>query len=309
MPTPDELDTSRPFRRGDALDSGVAASTFRGQRFNRVFRGIYVDSRVRMTPQLRVQAAVLAAGASSFASHVSAARWYGVPIPTVPDEHVTVPTAGDRGQRNGIVHHVSRADRVVEVRGLRVSTPGRMFVELGDMLSLVDLVVVGDHLVRTGLVRVEQLIEVAAASDLPGAALARRAAAYVREGVDSVMETRLRMLIVLAGLPEPRVNLTLRTWDGDPYRKYDLSYPEVRVIVEYDGRHHIEREAHWEDDLARREAIDDDGWRILVVVASGIFKDPQQTVDRVWRLLRKRQHPEVPKRPDDRWRAHFPGWC
>ena len=33
------------------------------------------------------------------------------------------------------------------------------------------------------------------------------AARYVRNGVDSVHETRLRMLLVLAGLPEPTVNL------------------------------------------------------------------------------------------------------
>jgi hypothetical protein len=79
------------------------------------------------------------------------------------------------------------------------------------------------------------------------------------------METRLRMLIVLAGLPEPQVNLTLRAGDGTPLRRYDLCWPEVRVIVEYDGRHHVEREEQWEADLDRREADDDDGWRTLIV--------------------------------------------
>ena len=33
------------------------------------------------------------------------------------------------------------------------------------------------------------------------------------------METRLRMLLVLAGLPEPRVNLTIRDVDGEPVRR------------------------------------------------------------------------------------------
>ena len=42
-----------------------------------------------------------------------------------------------------------------------------------------------------------------------GAKLARRAARFVRDGVDSAMETRLRMLLVLAGLPAPEVNFIL----------------------------------------------------------------------------------------------------
>jgi hypothetical protein len=90
-------------------------------------------------------------------------------------------------------------------------------------------------------------------------------------------------------------------------RRYDLCWPSVRVIVEYDGRHHIEREQNWESDLDRREAIDDDGWRILVVTGAGIYREPQRTVCRVWRLLRARRLPGVPRRPSDGWRPHFPG--
>jgi very-short-patch-repair endonuclease len=81
----------------------------------------------------------------------------------------------------------------------------------------------------------------------------------------------------------------------------------VRVIVEYDGRQHIEREHSWESDLERREAIDDDGWRILVVTSRGIYREPGRTVVRVWRLLRARRLPGVPNRPSDAWRPHFPG--
>ena len=36
--------------------------------------------------------------------------------------------------------------------------------------------------------------------------------------------------------------------DGEPVRRYDLSRPAAKVIVEYDGRHHIERVEQWEDD-------------------------------------------------------------
>jgi hypothetical protein len=181
-----------------------------------------------------------------------------------------------------------------------------MFIELATLLSLVDLVV-GDHLVRHGQVSLHQLLMACERSTARGAQAARAAASFVRERVDSPMETRLRMLIVLAGLPEPEVNLSIRDVDGRPLRRYDLCWPSVRVIVEYDGRHHIEREQNWESDLDRREAIDDDGWRILVVTGAGIYREPQRTVCRVWRLLRARRLPGVPRRPSDGWRPHFPG--
>jgi hypothetical protein len=121
------------------------------------------------------------------------------------------------------------------------------------------------------------------------------------------METRLRMLIVLAGLPEPEVNRTVRAADGDPIRRHDLSYPEVRVIVEYDGHQHIEREQAWEADLDRREAIDDDAWRILVVTARGIFSEPERTALRIHRLLARRRMPGLIRAPRPDWRPHFPG--
>jgi hypothetical protein len=88
------------------------------------------------------------------------------------------------------------------------------------------------------------------------------------------METRLRMLIVLAGLPEPAVNLILRDELGAPIRRYDLPYRASRTAVEYDGRHHIERKSQWESDIERREAIDSDNHRLLVVIARGIYVEP-----------------------------------
>ena len=44
-------------------------------------------------------------------------------------------------------------------------------------------------------------------------------------------ESRLRMLIVLAGLPEPKVNHKLLDERGRVRRRLDLSYPDLRLIV------------------------------------------------------------------------------
>ena len=122
------------------------------------------------------------------------------------------------------------------------------------------------------------------------------------------MESRLRMLLVLAGIPEPEVNRAVRAEDGALLRRFDMCWPGVRVIVEYDCRQHIEREREreWERDLARREEIDEDGWRILVVTSRGIYRDPANTVERVFRVLAARGLAHLPARPDPGWRPHFP---
>lgn len=180
-----------------------------------------------------------------------------------------------------------------------------LFVELADELSLVELVVAGDWMVRRHGVRLKDLGRATKQAAGRAGRLARTAARYVRARVDSPMESRLRMLIVLAGLPEPVVNVSVRVVDGEVERRFDLSWPEVRVIVEYDGRHHVERIEQWEADLDRREQIDDDGWRILVVVAAGIYTDPGRTVQRIFRLLRARGLEGLPARPSEDWRPHF----
>ncbi len=302
------LDTRRPFSRADALEAGIDPRLLRGSRFRRVFRGVLVDATVPVTPRIRVEAALVAFDSSAFASHASAARIHGVPIPALPDEHVSVLQQRHRRRREGICCHLARPGaRVVVVGGLRVSDHCQMFVELAGLLPLVDLVVVGDNLVRSGRTTCAELVAFCAASSLPAARAARCAARFVRERVDSPMESRLRMLLVLAGLPEPEVNVTVRAEDGTPIRRYDLCYRSARVIVEYDGRHHVEREHTWEADLDRREAVDDDGWRILVITARGIYREPERTVLRVWRLLRRRRMPGVPQEPSNEWRPHFPG--
>lgn len=251
-------------------------------------------------------AALACFDATAFASHVSAARVYQLPLPTSPTEHVSVASAKLRRRRVGVVCHVREGAEIAVVDGVRASTPGDLFVELATVLHLVDLVVVGDRMVKQELLTTTTLVDHCRTSRQPGAAAARRAAAYVRSRVDSPMETRLRMLLVLAGLPEPQVNLTVRDATGLPVRRYDLCWPSVRVVVEYDGRHHVERQEQWEADLDRREAIDDDAWRLLVVVSSGIYRSPGRTVERVWRLLRSRGLAGVPARPSDAWRPHFP---
>ena len=119
------------------------------------------------------------------------------------------------------------------------------------------------------------------------------------------METRLRLLLVLAGLPEPEVNHVIRDEWGSILRRFDLAYPTLKLIIEFDGRHHVRRAEQWEADIARREALESDGWRTLIVTSAGIYRDPTATVEKVRRALQLRGVRVGPIR--DGYRVHFPG--
>lgn len=303
----DKLDTGQPFTRAAGLKSGLSRRELAGPDYRTLNRGILVSSAIPDSPGLRTRAALVPFAHGAFASHCSAARAWEAPIATCPDEHVTVPEPNGRRRRTNVVCHIRVGATTRVVGGLPVSELADLFVEMADELPLVELVVLGDWMLRRkGMThaRLARAIETASGSR---AARAHRALGYVRGKVDSPMESRLRMLLVLAGIPEPEINREIRNVDGEVLRRYDLCWPGVKVIVEYDGRVHIEREANWERDLDRREAIEDDAWRILVVVAKGIYSEPERTIQRVWTVLSNRGLDGLPARPSDDWRPHFPG--
>jgi very-short-patch-repair endonuclease len=307
-----ELDLTNPFTTARARAAGITPAQLRGPRFRRLAKGVYVEATTAPTRLQSVQAALLTHPPTAFASHTSAAEAYRIPVPHHPEVHVSVHDPGDRRRRPGVRCHVASADTpVLTFSGLRLSTPAQTFVELASMLGLVDLVVAGDDIVRKRWYTPEQLVAYCEASTDRHAGRALEAARYVRAEVDSPMETRLRMLLVLAGFPEPQVNFTVRDEYGAVLMRFDLSYPEVRVIVEYDGRQHADDHVQYDRDIERREEIDGRKWRIVVVTAPGIYTDPERTLTRVRHVLVERGLPGVPRRFDDEWRTHFParsGW-
>ena len=195
-------------------------------------------------------------------------------------------------------------DDVDVIHGVRVSKGERLFVELASSLPLLDLVALGDWLVRQSVVTPESLVDSCAGRHVRYAARAREAASYVRAGVDSRTETRLRLLLRLAGLPEPVVAFEVRDEFGSVVLRLDLAYPSVRLAVEYDGRQHLESGAQWERDVERRDDLASAGWRLLTVTSRGLFREPASTVERVHRALREQGWPGL--RPvNDAWRPHF----
>jgi hypothetical protein len=178
-------------------------------------------------------------------------------------------------------------------------------LDLSPGLGLVDLVVLGDSLVKAGAVAPDGLVAAADAWRGHGAKLARRAMRLVRRGVDSPMETRARLLLVLAGLPEPIVDLHLYDDEGVLRARLDMSYARWKVAVEYEGRHHAESSVQWTKDIDRREFLDIELWRLIVVKADGVYGNAERTLKRVEDALRAAGAVGVGITSQE-WRRYFP---
>jgi hypothetical protein len=300
---PKVVQFGRPFTRAEYLAAGGGRSALKGARFREIVKAVFVD-RDQDDSDSRVRASLMIHPEGAFSSHWSAARVLGLPVPNNPFEHVTVREKEDRRYRPWIKPHVTIRERgVMVVRDIPVTDPITTFLQMAGHLSLVDLVVLGDAIVRRYRIAPARLLKAARASSDYYAAAARRAAAYVRKGVDSPMETRLRMLIVLAGLPEPVVNLVLVHEDGSWRRRLDLCYPRIKLVVEYNGRHH-RKEAQRASDEARASELEPEGYLILPYEAEDIYVTPEATLQQIRRHLILRGWGDVPP-INDTWRREF----
>lgn len=152
------------------------------------------------------------------------------------------------------------------VNGLPVGEPVWVWCQLSTVLSIRELIVMGDALVRreSPFATLDQLA--AAVSNFSGHRGARKlrvALEAVRAGVDSPKETEVRLIIVEAGLPEPLVNATIRNSYGAFIALGDLVYPEYHILIEYDGAYHFANDQQLYHDIDRLDAVMEEKWRVV----------------------------------------------
>jgi hypothetical protein len=302
------FDPRQPFSRAEARAAGLTAEMLLSRRFHKIWWDTYVAREVPITPLLRAKAVIRLVPSGSYVSHHTAAELWGAVPPADGATHVTLPSACGRLVRQGVRSHYHRHPVQITLRkGVPISTPEQTFLDLAAVgVGLVDLVVVADGLIKAGHTSPEQLSDAAAHWDGRGCRLARRAAALARKGVDSPQETRLRLLLVLAGLPEPSVNLIIRGRDGGWRRRYDLAYEHLRLLIEYDGRQHAEDTQQWLTDIFRREELDQIRWRLVVIMSEGIYREPLRTLERVRDALLACGAKGIRRTFKPEWRLHFP---
>lgn len=294
------FDPTQPFTRAQGEAAGLNWRQFSGPKFQRPLRGVYVDADVVLTPAIRARAALLLVGERGAICSVSAADVRGLPVPVCEDTHVLVPPGAPRTRMSGIVmHHGTR--KLSQHLGIPMTTMKDTFLDVAKKYPLVDAVVLGDAMVREGYVSPRQLVAAAAAARGRGAERARRAAGLVRARVILPQESKLRLLLIFSGFPEPETGVEVEA--AGRRRELDTAYREWRVAVEYDGRHHVERDLQWSEDIERREELNGEQWNVVTVTGMQMW-DPEHVIARVRAALVRAGAP-LPAVSQE-WRRHFP---
>lgn len=150
-------------------------------------------------------------------------------------------------------------------------TPSALFATLARELTLTELVILGDAIVRHPRAQFEgrdapystvELLgrEAARMQAVAGAPRARQACELIRVGSDSPMETVTRLLFQMAQLPEDmHLNESITCANGVHLRAPDGAWPAYAVSWEYQGLHHGSLEQMRVDD-AIRQAFRLAGW-------------------------------------------------
>jgi hypothetical protein len=284
-PVPAEL-LSRPFTVAEALDLGVSRAVLRRPRFRTPARGVRASTGLPDSLEQRCLAVSVLRPGVVF-SHGAAAALCELPVPA--RLQVVEVTAVGGCRLDDVRGH--RSDPGDDVRtlpnGLRVTSGARTWADHGVRLGLDDLVILGDAVLRHGWADQAALTAAAAAPGRRGAVRLRTALGLLEPRTDSPMETRLRLLVVRSGLPRPDAGRDVVV-DGCWLARPDLSWPDLRIAVEYDGDHHRTDRTQWQRDIARRRLLEDAGWALVVVTADDVLRHPDLLVARLRRLVEQR---------------------
>ncbi|WP_460689981.1 endonuclease domain-containing protein [Nesterenkonia suensis] len=232
----------------------------------RLGHGIYDAGGHQLSP-LMAALQVLTADAD-VATHRTAAALLGLWGEELQEPlHLTVPRSRTRIRREGVVGHRAdiSSDHITRIGDVQVTTAARTWADQFAGGSLDDALIAADVVLRTprmefegpgGAAATRQELQAAvdSRSGGRGVAMLRQAVALARERVDSPQETRLRLALHRAGLPDPEVNAWVFDEYGRPAFQPDLMFREWKVAVQYEGAHHssphqVERDV-WRAELA-----------------------------------------------------------
>jgi hypothetical protein len=190
-----------------------------------------------------------------------------------------VTTAAYQSKRSTV--RVRRVAELPDRRGAVVA-PVPALVAARTELGLIDLVVAGDWLVRAKRATLAEVRDGLDGATARHCRRARRAGSLVRARVESPQESRLRLVMVLAGLPEPACNVEL----GDEWffiGRVDLYLREWNVAVEYEGDQHRTDAGVFGHDLERYEQLAAAG--VLVTGLQGPSAAPREVAGRIHAAL------------------------
>jgi len=305
MPPPEPLPAAlvgRPFSVTEGRALGIGLARLRRSDLVTPHWGVRAWSAgVALDDRCRALAPALGHGTAF--SHLTAMALWGLPLPRGHDPargplHVVSPR-GRRVRRPGVVGHTATAARLgpsVDLRGLPVVDPVTAWSQSAASMTLDDVVTIADALMgrwsthpqARELDREVLSSAIRAGGRRRGATTARSALELAVPNVWSPRETDLRLLLVRAGITGLSVNEPVHDSDGRLIGYVDVAHLGAKVALEYQGDHHRTDRFTYRDDIRRREAFEDAGWRQVQATDDDLGPLADAFVARVRRLITKR---------------------
>ena len=277
------------FRGSAAIAAGlVTKDMLRGPRFLRLFPDTYVAVGDRPPDlKLRSHAAYRYVEGRGVLSGYSAAEMLGASCgPRNAPAEVTVPRGKQRDHPGLLVHRDGLAPGEMRAVGtLRTTSPIRTAYDLGRRGDLVERVVAVDALARKHGFAPDLLLNFlvhfprARGNDAIPDVLT-----YADRRSGSPMETRLRLLLLFAGLPRPAVQWVVQDEQARRAVWLDLAYPEHKIGIEYDGEEHTTPERVLRD-IGRGTDLVDKGWRLYRYTKYEVLGEQEKIVAQITRAL------------------------
>ena len=243
----------------------------------KVDHGVFLAANSEPTRNRRLQAYLQVLPAGTLVDSVTALQMYGVDVGSqAPARFCSRATYQSRRKAVRI-----RRVQVLPPANKCVVLPLPALVAARHDLSLVELVAAGDWMVHLGLASLSEVAAALSSATGRDCRRSRRAAELVRERVDSPQETRLRLLVVFSGLPEPACNIEI---GGERFfiAKVDLYLRRWNIVLEYEGDQHRSDDNQWTHDIGRYEDLAAAG-HIVIRVTKQTMRRPR---DLVWRIHR-----------------------
>jgi len=220
----------------------------------------------------------------------TAAWLHGIDVEPCDPIEATIPKGIGISARSGLaLRRAALAEcDVVVVHGWRITSIERTLEDLCSRASFTESVVFLDMALHARLVDVTLLKTYAdGRARRAGVVNFRRAVSFAEAATESPMESRLRMLLVLSGLPRPQAQVSLIDRQGRFVGRADLYYPAARLVIEYDGGNHRDRLV---EDNRRQNLMVNAGFRLLRFTAADIRNRPDVVAAQVRGALSARPY-------------------
>ena len=257
----------------EARAAGLTLSALRGRAWRRLGSELYCWEGVQEDAWQQLVAWKELLPPQAVFAGATAAWMLGIDFdPIHPVEVVVPPVTGVRSRAGLTVRRCEIAPHeVVTIRHLRATNVLWTLTDLCLRHPAMEALVALDMAIGARLTSAVALDRFAKTSSGRAGVRRLRFLATLAAPAESPMETRLRWILIQAGLPRPEVQTNLHDADGRFVGRADLYYSAARLVLEYDGGNHRDRLV---DDDRRQNLLVTAGFRLLRFTAADIYGRP-----------------------------------